>query len=421
MSPAYVVTRIRRLGLPLRWLTVVVLLTAAGLSLGLDASSGAASSSPAYNLEGTWAFTLHNCKGKVATTSLVINQFNPNSGVFRFSDASAQSTGLTGSEEGNRVTLGSFGTGTVEQTGTSLTITIPLRCSVGSSGREVLVNTEPELGGAASSSPPGTLSAAARIRLIDDVEKAPGCQMPKVSVGSVDPTFKPTRGLTIATEVLPTGAGTPASLARFGLTGTALTGHGDETAYVKVYQPPNVPVAFYGSGTALTPSQQQEIPANATVVSAHGMYYTANGLVQVPPGVTITTFVPLGTLMAQSLGIHIDSGNLSGGDTTWEHTYGPGDLMPNFTFAPLDNTGGAGTTVSRVTTLSEILPDLKGNVDLASCAEVVIPANDTLDEALSNLPVHTIGTDEVTYLPSDEKVTITDSGELSVQQTTSSP
>lgn len=393
----------RRIGL--------VLACVAGSLTLVTLAPPAGASPPAFNLDGSWGFTLHNCKGKTATTTFVISQFQTVNGAFRFADASAQQTGMTGTESGDQVRLGSFGTGTVALTGTSLTLTIPLHCAAGVKGTEVLVNRDPDLAGASSTQAPGTLPASARNLVIADVEKTPGCGEPNIPVGSVDPSFKPTKGLTIATAVLPTGQAYKVP-----------TGHGNAIAFVLPYHPANVPTGFNGSGTALSPSQVAQVPSGVTVISAHGLFYTGNGLVRVPPGTTVTTFVPLGTSMEEDLGLHIDSGNLSGDDDQYERTYQPGDLVPNFTFVPFNGQiGGAGTTVADPTTLEDVLSTSTGHVDIAACAPVYTPAGETVDQALSELPVYTPGSSEVDHLPPNEKVTITSNGQLDIENEPATP
>jgi hypothetical protein len=134
----------------------------------------------------------------------------------------------------------------------------------------------------------------------------------------------------------------------------------------------------------------------ATVISAHGAWYIANGVERVPAGDDITTYVPIGTLMGDDLGEDIDTGNVHGDDSKYLHTYPAGTLIPNFTFMPLEWGGGKHVLrPNKPTTLNNLISPGEGSIWIAACASVYAPAGEGVVRALSTpLPVHTPGTDK---------------------------
>ncbi len=258
-----------------------------------------------------------------------------------------------------------------------------------------------------------TLPATVVAKVIADAEASPGRTVRPVPVASVDPSYRGVTRLDRDEGFIPTGG--------FISHGETInTGHGNGVVDADRYRPPGAPGAWGGSNTPLTPVQVHMLPVD-NVISAHGDFYTGNGLVRVPDGVTVTTFVPIGTEMTANLGVHVDSGNIMGDDTKYEHTYEPGDLMPNFTFLPLAHSevGGNGKTVDSPTNLSDLLQPNSGNFDIAACEDFFVPAGDTVDQAMANLPIYTPGSPDVTHLPVGEQATITNDGQFEIISATS--
>jgi hypothetical protein len=153
---------------------------------------------------------------------------------------------------------------------------------------------------------------------------------------------------------------------------------------------PTLPASWDGAGTR--PSNLGHRPA-ATVIAAHGAWYTGNGLVRVPAGDRITTYVPIGTSMGNDLGLDIDTGNVHGADGKYLHVYTVGQLIPNFTFAHYDDdvTGAHVINPSSPTTLNTLLKPNQGQVSIATCEDLFVPKGESLDQALSKLPLYTPG------------------------------
>src|SRR5580693_9071186 len=117
---------------------------------------------------------------------------------------------------------------------------------------------------------------------------------------------------------------------------------------------------------------------------------------RVPAGDEITTFVPISTIMNGDLGEDIDTGHIHGDDRKYLHVYTAGQLIPNFTFVHLDDeTGQHVVNPSAPTTLSALVKPHEGPVWLATCEELFLPQGETVEQALSNLPIHTPGTGEI--------------------------
>ena len=177
-----------------------------------------------------------------------------------------------------------------------------------------------------------------------------------------------------------------------------------------------------GEGTKLTPGQLDAKPP-ATVISAHGAWTTPDGLVRVPAGDDITTFVPIGDSMLADLAIHVDTGNIVGRDRRYLHTYRPGDLVPNFVFGPLTaenydgRIGKYGVKVQEYTTLNDLLRPKEGQVWISACADFYVPAGKSTRDSLSGLPVHVPGS---TALAGHATVTLV-GGQLQVSGAPPSP
>jgi hypothetical protein len=124
-------------------------------------------------------------------------------------------------------------------------------------------------------------------------------------------------------------------------------------------------------------------------------------LVRVPDGDDVTTFVPIGSTMLSNLGIHVDTGNIVGRDRRYMHTYGPGDLAPNWLLGPINasNYGGPlgkySVKLKVITTISALLDPDEGDIWISACSPVYVPAGKSLHDALSDLPIHVPGSTEL--------------------------
>jgi hypothetical protein len=227
-----------------------------------------------------------------------------------------------------------------------------------------------------------------------DAANEPGLPLEPVPVTKVDPSDWSKRDIVVmeapGTGWLPTGDAEPS--------GELPTGNGDAVAVVHKVQPPGVPEVWNGAGTKLSEAQLQAA-APATEISAHGAWYTPNGLIRVPAGDQITTFVPIGAEMDEALGLHVDTGHIVGLDRKYMHTYTPGELMPNFTFVHLGDAGepqGAHVVaVPSPTTLEAMIRPDEGAVWIGACADVFVPPGEDLAQGLRDLPIHVPGTGTV--------------------------
>jgi hypothetical protein len=214
-----------------------------------------------------------------------------------------------------------------------------------------------------------------------DIEETTNLAIDPIPVGTVDPSDWPSRGLAVDKDPY---------------TGWQPTGSRDDVALVSEIHPdPYVPEAWPGDGSELTQAQLQSAPP-ATVISAHGGWYTPNGLIRVPAGDEITTYVPIGTAMDNVLGEHVDSGHIFPRDREFQHTYTAGELMPNFTFLHFGGRAGEiqGAHVVGVTAptnLASLVRANEGTIWVAACAAVYAPVGQTADQALANVPVYTPG------------------------------
>ncbi|MCC2278574.1 hypothetical protein LKL35_24565 [Streptomyces sp. ET3-23] len=111
-----------------------------------------------------------------------------------------------------------------------------------------------------------------------------------------------------------------------------------------------------------------------TVLAGHGYLRRGSGEMMVPPGTTISFYVPHGDLLPGLNGITVEAGIYPGG---YVETFHPGDVIPDYTLdAPAAGMGGGfsvmekSTTVSQRTLLSQILKPDMGNVHWAACREI---------------------------------------------------
>jgi hypothetical protein len=260
-------------------------------------------------------------------------------------------------------------------------------------GIDPLVNTD-AISCGVEVGPWDTDAASVPAEVLADMKDLATRSLTAVPVESVDPSAWPTRDLVVAKYgYLPTGSAAPAS--------------GDEypttpgSHIVAVVEPRYVPGGapggeWDGEGTKLTHHQLEAKPP-ATVISAHGAWFTADGLVKVPAGDDVTTYVPIGTSMLSNLAIHVDTGNIVGRDRRYLHTYRPGDLIPNFDLGPINATnyggpiGQYGVKVTENTTLNGLLHPDEGQVWISACEALYVPAGVSTKTALSGLPVHIAG------------------------------
>lgn len=231
--------------------------------------------------------------------------------------------------------------------------------------------------------------------VVKDVERSRGLVLVPVPVGSADPADWPGRGLGVGTQTgwVPTGTSLPPVTVT--KSGQIITGTGDAVALIDQVLISGLPDEWDGAGVAPSEKQLGDRPP-ATVIAAHGGWYTPNGLMRVPAGDEITTFVPISTIMNGDLGEDIDTGHIHGDDRKYLHVYTAGQLIPNFTFVHLDDeTGQHVVNPSAPTTLSALVKPHEGPVWLATCEELFLPQGETVEQALSNLPIHTPGTGEI--------------------------
>ncbi len=233
-------------------------------------------------------------------------------------------------------------------------------------------------------------------QVLSDSLRVPSLELTPTAVEMVDPTDWSKRDLIIVarpdTGWLPTGDNEP--------TGDLPTGNGDAVALAhRVYPVQSLPKDWDGEDSKLTAAELQAAPP-ATVISAHGAWYTPNGLIRVPTGDEITMFVPIGATMGGQLGVHVDTGHIVGTDNMYMHTYTAGQLMPNFTFihyGGADEPQGAHVvSPANPTTLEAVVRPGEGAVWLGSCASVFAPAGQSAAQALTDLPIHAPGTGTVT-------------------------
>jgi hypothetical protein len=271
-------------------------------------------------------------------------------------------------------------------------------------------------------------------KVLAAVESSPTLAVDPVSVDAVDPSDWPgSRGLVLKgktgskglvlkstdTGWIPIGTKDPPELGREGKSADV---SGDAAALIReVKTLPGLPHLWSGASDGIWhPKTETRTCAgvnlndrpSAVVISSHGVWYTGNGLVRVPTGDQVSTYVPLTTTMgSECLGQDIDTGHVHGGDTKYLHIYVAGQLMPNFTFIHYDypDQGKYVTNVTDPTTLNNLIRPGEGRIAIAACAQLFIPAGVALTQAFSSLPIHTPGTGQpVGY----SRVSITQNGEI---------
>jgi hypothetical protein len=270
-----------------------------------------------------------------------------------------------------------------------------------------------------------TDAAGVADKVIAGMEGSPSLETDPVPVESVDPSDFPSRALVLqATGWVPIGTGWPPGVSEEAASWPKQysVGAGDAVALVREVTIPGLPKSWGGACDPWMKHLENENDckhvdlddsAPATVISAHGLWFVTNGLVRVPAGDQITTFVPIGTKMLggddYGLGIDVDTGNVYGDDTKYLHVYTPGQLMPDFTFVPFDGIQGKHVLspespitlnnlinlirAGRVTGADDHGPG-EGKIWIATCAQVFIPDGYTLGRALTHLPVHWPGSNE---------------------------
>jgi hypothetical protein len=223
--------------------------------------------------------------------------------------------------------------------------------------------------------------------VVTDTDDESSLAITPVPINSVDPSDWPDKAPAEATGSssgwVPTGLSYIA-----GKESAHYTGVGKVIAAVQQVTPSGVPDVWAGAADGRTTDADAHPPAY--VISAHGMWYTGNGLVQVPDGITITTYVPIGTSMGPSLGYDIDTGNVHGADRTYLHVYKSGQLIPNFTFTNYpDTTAQHVHSPTDPTTLSQYMPKhpLHMRIWISACAPIMIPIGKSFDSSLMDLPV----------------------------------
>jgi hypothetical protein len=195
---------------------------------------------------------------------------------------------------------------------------------------------------------------------------------------------------------------------------------GGAVALVRTVELPPLPHLWSGASDGTLDSKTRTIKCDGVnladrpshvVISSHGLWYTPNGLMRVPAGDQISTYVPIGSLMnSNCLGLDIGTGHVHGDDTKYLHVYTAGQLMPNFTFLHYDDEQGEHVVnPTSPITINELIRPGEGLIAIGACASLYIPAGVTLAQAFSSLPVHTPGCSEVTGY---RRVTITQNGEL---------
>ncbi len=222
-------------------------------------------------------------------------------------------------------------------------------------------------------------------KVIDAVERQRDLAITPVRVDQIDPSDLSQRDLTALRTA---GVGwVPTGNTKVLAEDVAVAGN--VAALVKRAKPPGtIPSAWRGSDTELTEAQLGD-KAPATVISAHGYWLPPNGLIRVPAGDHITTWVPIGTVMDGWLGLHVDTGHIIGLDRRYEHIYGPGQLMPNFTFVRFEGTTGKHViNPSRPVTLDDLVRADEHRIWISACATVYLPAGETPAQAQHDIPVY---------------------------------
>jgi hypothetical protein len=259
-------------------------------------------------------------------------------------------------------------------------------------------------------------------KVLAAVESSPTFEVDPVSVDAVDPEDWPgSRGLVLkstGTGWVPIGTKDPPELGYEKQMSADLAG--GAVALVRTVELPPLPHLWSGASDGTLDSKTRTIKCDGVnladrpshvVISSHGLWYTPNGLMRVPAGDQISTYVPIGSLMnSNCLGLDIDTGHVFGDDTKYLHVYTAGQLMPNFTFLHYDDEQGDHVVnPTSPITINELIRPGEGLIAIGACASLYIPAGVTLAQAFSLLPVRTPGTVQVIGY---RRVTITQNGEL---------
>ncbi|MFE3597816.1 putative T7SS-secreted protein [Streptomyces sp. NPDC059142] len=114
-------------------------------------------------------------------------------------------------------------------------------------------------------------------------------------------------------------------------------------------------------------------PDGETVLAGHGYIEVGVGEVTVPPGTSISFYVPHGERIPGLNGVAVEGGSYPG---TALEKFVSGDRIPNYTLAPPEAKGAGGftiyensTTVPQRTMLADLLKSDMGNVHWAACRE----------------------------------------------------
>ena len=246
-------------------------------------------------------------------------------------------------------------------------------------------------------------SASLAREVVSEVEGSRGLALAPVSVDTADPDdwLGAGKGLSVTgagkgleisnTGWIPTGTNLPPRTEKK-QSGSLSTANGDAIALVDQLVISGLPETWDGAGTHPDAKHLND-RAPATVISAHGAWFTPDGLVRVPVGDVITTYVPIGSQMGNDLGTDIDTGNLHGLDTKYMHVYKAGDLIPNFLFVHYEAITGAHViNPPTPTTLNALLKPNQGQVWISTCEELFVPKGETLEDALSDLVINVPGT-----------------------------
>jgi hypothetical protein len=246
--------------------------------------------------------------------------------------------------------------------------------------------------------------------VIADVDSQPSLAITPIPSAAVDPSDWPSKGPVgdgATGGWVPTGTNRPP----LEKAGSFATGINKAIAWVSKVNLPGVPTTWAGANDH-RPVNIEEVPP-ATVISAHGLWFTSNGLIHVPSGDTIETYVPLGTAMESTLGLDIDTGNVHGDDKKYLHVYKSGQLVPDFTFMHYGDTPAKHvTTVTDPTTLNQLVTPDEGIIWISACAPIMIPEGGTLEKALAGIPIRGPGVKDP--IIGFANVAITSDGQLQV-------
>jgi RHS repeat-associated protein len=123
-----------------------------------------------------------------------------------------------------------------------------------------------------------------------------------------------------------------------------------------------------GNSGGATRSDAPFRPDGETVLHGHGSFDGANGTITVPEGTSIAFYGEHGTTISRQMGMRISGPG--GPQMEPLEVFGPGDVIPNYTLAPLGRgftfRDGA-TVVEERTLLSDLLESGMGRVHWAAC------------------------------------------------------